>query len=199
VPRKIPFPTYRFHRGFGQAIVRIDGVDIYLGVHGTPESKAKYRDLVRKSTADRAKSDAERSVRFHVDLTVAELVARYLLHAETYYTKNGTATSQLTIVKLTADVLLDRHAYLEVRELGPLALMDCQDALVATGLSRNEVNRRVRIIRQMVRWGVSMQLVSPTILLGLEAVSGLRKGRTTAPDDTERDTSTVHDHLESAN
>jgi hypothetical protein len=132
--------------------------------------------------ADRAKADVERSVRCHVDLTIAELAARYLVHAETYYTKHGVATSQLTIVKLTLDVLPRRHAYLEVREFGPLALKGCQDAFVESGLSRGEVNRRVRIIRQVIRWGVSMELVSPMILVALETVPGLRKGRTPAPD-----------------
>ena len=80
---------------------------------------------------------------------VAELTSRYLLHAETYYTKNGTATSQLTIVKLTIGVLLDRYAHLEVREFGPLSLIACQEAFVATRLSRGEVNRRVW---QAPRW-----------------------------------------------
>jgi integrase len=182
VPRKVSLPTYRMHRGSGQAIARINGVDVYLGIHGSPESKAKFQELVRKSMADRAKVDAERGVRLYVDLTVAELASRYLLHAETYYTKRGSHTSQLAIIKLTIGVLLDRHAFLEVKDFGPLSLRGCQDAFVARGLSRNEVNRRVRIIRQIFRWGVSMELLSSTILLGLESVAGLRKGRTSAPD-----------------
>jgi integrase len=182
VPRKVAFPAYGLHRASGQAVVRIDGHDYYLGPYGSPESKAKYHELARKAMADRTKADVERSILLHVDITVAELASRYLLHAETYYTKNGKATSQLTIIKLTIGVLLDRYAYLEAREFGPLSLIACQEAFVSKGLSRGEVNRRVRLIRQIFQWGVSKQLVSPTILLGLQSVVGLRKGRTTAPD-----------------
>jgi hypothetical protein len=159
VPRKVAFPAYGLHRASGQAVVRIDGRDKYLGPHGSPESKAKYHELARKAMADRTKADVERSILLHVDITVAELASRYLLHVETYYTKNGKATSQLTIIRLTIGVLLDRHAYLEAREFGPLSLIACQEALVSEGLSRGEVNRRVRIIRQVFQWGFSQQLV----------------------------------------
>ena len=96
---------------------------------GSLEIKVENRELVRTSTADPAKADSERSAPCHVVLTVAELVARYLLHVEIYYTKNGSATSQLTIVKLTADVLPDRHTSLEVREFGTRSLMGLPGSL----------------------------------------------------------------------
>jgi hypothetical protein len=43
VPRKSQVPTYRLHKATGQAVVTIDGHDHYLGLHGSPESKAKYQ------------------------------------------------------------------------------------------------------------------------------------------------------------
>ena len=36
--RKNKLPSYRFHKGSGQAVVTLSGKDIYLGVHGTEES-----------------------------------------------------------------------------------------------------------------------------------------------------------------
>ncbi len=182
MPRKQQIPTYRLHRGSGQAVVRIKGRDQYIGVHGSPESKVKYQEIVRKAMSDLAKTEIERSVTLHVDITIAELAARYLTHAETYYTKNGIATSQLTIIKIVVGVLLSRHAHLVAAEFGPLALIGCRDHFVTQGLCRNEVNRRVRLIRQMFQWGVSMQLISPTVLAALQSVAGLRQGRTPAPD-----------------
>jgi hypothetical protein len=44
--------------------------------------------------ASRAKVVQARAVENHVDLTVAELVVKYLQFAGTYYVKNGKPTSQ---------------------------------------------------------------------------------------------------------
>ena len=39
-------PAYGLHKPSGQARVRIDGEDHYLGVYGTPESRDRYDDLI---------------------------------------------------------------------------------------------------------------------------------------------------------
>jgi integrase len=48
------------------------------------------------------------------------------------------------------------------------------------GLARTTINKHVGRIRLMFRWGVEMQLIPPHVLHGLEAVQGLRKGRSSA-------------------
>ena len=35
-------PAYRLHRASGQAVVTLNSADIYLGKHGTPESRRRY-------------------------------------------------------------------------------------------------------------------------------------------------------------
>jgi hypothetical protein len=35
-------PSYRRHRASGQAVVTINGQDVYLGPHGTAASKREY-------------------------------------------------------------------------------------------------------------------------------------------------------------
>ena len=47
-------PKYRLHKGSGQALVQYRGQRIYLGVHGSPESRRKYREFVAKLLADPA-------------------------------------------------------------------------------------------------------------------------------------------------
>jgi len=42
MPRRITVPIYRKHKVSGQAVVTIDGRDIYLGKHDTPESRERY-------------------------------------------------------------------------------------------------------------------------------------------------------------
>jgi hypothetical protein len=46
-------PKYRLHHPTGQAVVTIDQRDIYLGKHGTPESKAKYHRLLAERAGTR--------------------------------------------------------------------------------------------------------------------------------------------------
>ena len=36
-------PSYRLHKPTRRGVVRLNGRDIYLGAHGTPESKERYR------------------------------------------------------------------------------------------------------------------------------------------------------------
>ncbi len=39
-------PSYCLHKASGQAVVRIDATDHYLGKFGTPESRAEYDRLI---------------------------------------------------------------------------------------------------------------------------------------------------------
>lgn len=46
-------PSYRLHTPSGLAVVTIDGKDIYLGRHGTPESEEQYHRLIVEWLANR--------------------------------------------------------------------------------------------------------------------------------------------------
>lgn len=39
-------PKYRLHKGSGQALVQIDGDRIFLGRHGSAESKENYQRMI---------------------------------------------------------------------------------------------------------------------------------------------------------
>ena len=41
-------PAYLLHQATGQARVRINGKDIYLGPFGSPESKERYREVLQE-------------------------------------------------------------------------------------------------------------------------------------------------------
>lgn len=43
---KTKTPFYRLHKGSGQAVVTLYGKDIYLGIHGTEESRVEYRRVI---------------------------------------------------------------------------------------------------------------------------------------------------------
>ena len=46
MPKQIRRPAYQLHKATGQAKVRIDGRDFYLGLYGSPESRERYDELV---------------------------------------------------------------------------------------------------------------------------------------------------------
>ena len=41
MPRRTRTPSDHLHKPTGQSVVTLNGRDIYLGHHGTPESKAE--------------------------------------------------------------------------------------------------------------------------------------------------------------
>jgi integrase len=185
-------PLYRLHKASGRATVTIDGRDIYLGPHGSPESLALYDELVRAHLRQQAETDRKRRSDLiaaeleksagRVDWTVAELVLRYLPHVRGHYVKAGVQTSQVGLIEAALGVLVAKSGELDASRFGPLALKACRDEFVARGHTRNEANRRTRLIVQMFRWCTEQELVQETVWSALRSVKALQRGRTTAPD-----------------
>src|SRR5262249_57417136 len=92
MPRPKGIPAYGLHKPTGQARVRIDGKDVYLGPHGSEESRRKYEQIVRKMITDRAAQEVRARVEIASDLTISELVVGYTRHAKAYYVNDGPQT-----------------------------------------------------------------------------------------------------------
>jgi integrase len=63
-----------------------------------------------------------------------------------------------------------------------LALRALRDEMVRSGLCRNTVNARVNRARRLFKWGVGVELVPPSVYQALQAVPGLLRGRSEAPE-----------------
>jgi|DEB0MinimDraft_6_1074348.scaffolds.fasta_scaffold13629_3 integrase len=164
-------PAYQLHKATGQAKVRIDGRDHYLGKHDSPESKDAYRRVIREW---RAAQDGLVS-------TVGQIVDDFFDHAESYYRKGGKATSEIQSLRVALRFLepwSDESAF----DFGPRKLKKARDAMVSAGLYRESINQHIGRIRRMFRWAISEELVPSDVITALECVEGLRKGRTTAPE-----------------
>ena len=74
-------PTYRKHDASGQAIVTLNGYDIYLGPHGTRASRLKYDQVIAEWLANGRQYRPPGTG----DLTVVEVIARYLPFVDSYY------------------------------------------------------------------------------------------------------------------
>ena len=68
------------------------------------------------------------------------------------------------------------------KDFGPLALKTCREQFLEAGQSRQKINQNCGRIRRMFKWGVENELVPSGVLHALQAVTGLKRGRTTAPE-----------------
>jgi integrase len=76
MPKRPRFPLYpRKMHGSGQARIKIGGKDVYLGLHGSPESWVEYQRLL---TAWNAAGGAHFTDTSKVPLTVREVIDRFL-------------------------------------------------------------------------------------------------------------------------
>jgi len=86
------------------------------------------------------------------------------------------------MIRSALRVLRETHGPKTASSFGPLALKACQSDLVAKGLTRPGVNKRILLIRQFFRWASANEFIPPEIYHGLKSVDALRKDRTTAPE-----------------
>ena len=177
-------PSYCRHKASGQAVVHINGRQVYLGLFGTPESHEKYQRAIAEHLGNgNSHKVLELSARSRgAGLTVVELIAAYWEHAQSYYVKNGEPTSEQNRLRLALRPLKALYGTSPVTEFGPLALEAVRERMIDAGITRKRINQHVQRIRRMFEWGVSKELLPVEIFQALKALKGLRKGRTRAKE-----------------
>lgn len=174
--RTLRTPAYRHHKPSGQAVVTLDGRDFYLGRHGSPESRVQYDRLIVEWLS-RGRSLAPASSGGASDLTVSELIVRFIKHADSYYRKNGRPTKEPANLRLAVRPLKRLYGQTTVVEFGPQKLKAVRQAMIDDGLCRAEINRRVSKILRCFKWGVAEELLPASVHQALQALGGLRRGR----------------------
>jgi hypothetical protein len=136
MPRPVSKPAYFRHHPSGQARVRIDGRDHYLGPIDSPKSLARYDELVdtwlRARSVDRA------------TLTVDELALRFLAHAKTYYVKGGRPTAEVACVRAALRPLIRECGTVLAADFGPLKLKAVRESMIRAGAKRKSINKNVQ-------------------------------------------------------
>lgn len=179
--RRLKVPSYRHYRPKNLGVVRLHGRDIYLGEYGSPASWHKYHQLISAYLAGVANPAAVTSEAATESVRrVKELVLEYFRFAEEYYRKMGTETSELDCMRAAFRRLLKLYADLPVTDFSPLKLKLVREEFVRAGNCRSVVNRHVSRIRRLFRWGVEQEIVPPSVYQGLQAVAGLKRGRSAA-------------------
>jgi integrase len=170
--------------------------DVLLGKHGTPESLAEYARVIASWEASGRRLPTPSSQRR--DVTINELAAAFWEHADKHYRRaDGTTTSEVNEYRLALRPLRYLFGDLTASEIGPLALKAVRELMIdgyehpkygpQRGLARGVINQRIGRIRRVFKWGIENEMLLPTALLGLQAVRGLQRGRSTA-----RETEPVH-------
>lgn len=172
------FPQLRRHGPSGRAVVTVrvssgGRKDFYCGPFGSPESKAEHRRICAVLLDNGGVYPAGEK-----DTTVAECLLAYAEHAKTYYGPGGTFDSILRVLK-TVDKHFGKFA---VADFGPKALKTCQEKWVAAGITRKSVNKMTGTVKRAWRWMVAEEMIPADCFQRLQAVEGLRAGRTTAVD-----------------
>lgn len=178
----VRIPKYRLHKGSGQALVQINGERIYLGKHGTEQSKEKYRRIVAESLGNPQHSPPlpQRADQVGAVLSISGLILAYWKFVETYYQRDGEPTSELGCLRDALKPLRQLYGRTPAAKFGPRSLKTVRQAMIDADLSRGVINARVGRIKRLFKWGVAEELIPPGVYHGLEAVPGLRKGRTAA-------------------
>ena len=167
-------PKYSRHTS-GQARVRFNGKVIYLGEYGSPQSRDKYATVVANWLRENQVTHRDCP-----SLSVGKLALAYLDHCKSYYRKGGEQTSEFGLIHLALRQLVKLYRNEPASELSPKKLSAVRDQMISADWSRTTVNAGICRIRRMYRWAVSEELVSPTVLVGLQSVQGLKRGRSDA-------------------
>ncbi|MCH8881588.1 MAG: tyrosine-type recombinase/integrase [Planctomycetes bacterium] len=178
MPKTKRFPKYRLHKPSGQAVVDLNGESFYLGRHGTEHSKAKYDRLIAEWLANGRK--VPNRIEGEPERLICELIAAYWDHAQVYYRKNGRPTTEQSNIHVTLKRFNRLYGKTLVSEFGPLALKGFRQSLIDEDRTQTCIKRHVGHITRMFRWGVENEMVPGSVLQDLQAVAGLRKGRSAA-------------------
>ncbi|MDX1967562.1 MAG: tyrosine-type recombinase/integrase [Planctomycetaceae bacterium] len=181
----------------GRAFTKVRGRFISLGRAGTPESHQRYSEVLtahaRGQLDDIAKPKAAATA--PKCLTVNELIMQFVTREIPRFSA-GEAYAFRAAIK----VLRPMFGETPVNDFGPLRYRLVRDQMVsgdpATGRkpwARPTVNRQIKRIRQIFRWGVSWELVQPDVVTRLDSVRSLAIGETTAHDNPARKAASAAD------
>lgn len=182
-------PSYGLHKPSGQARLIVGGKSIYLGKHDSPESYEAYARWVTKLAAQPTPEPVQLAATVGLDdLTINELIVRYLRYADGYYRWKGERTREYSSMVEAVRPLRQLFGTTLVADFGPKSLLLVRQAFVDRGLVRRSINRHIGRIRRVFAWAVAEELIPGAISHALTTVKGLRYGRTEAPESTPTET-----------
>jgi integrase len=163
-------PAYVHHTPTGQARVRINGKDHYLGKHGTPESHERYDALIAELVIDVGSASCK---------TLTAVLAAWWPECKSRYYKGkgklGGAQNWRPIIRL----MREKHGDERAEDLGPKKLRQTlESAAEEQDWSLSYTKMQLTRVRTIYDWAVSEELIAVTAYQRLKSVK-LRHGRET--------------------
>jgi len=164
--------------GNHRAFVRLGNRKIFLGPYGSVASKQAYARAISEweSNGGHLPVDPER-------ITVAEVVSQFWRHAERYYVNpNGDTTNEIEMYRSCLPFITRLYGGTPASEFGPRRFRAARSAMVKAGWSRPYINKQAGRIKHVFKWAVSEELAPASVYHALMTVTGLKRGRTDAPE-----------------
>jgi integrase len=174
-------PSYRLHRSSGQACCTIAGKVVYLGTHGSRESKEAYARAMLEWAAVGTTIDSKGNS----EIEINELVAMFY---RSLMQENPKAEHHY---KYAMRLLKEHYGKTPAIEFGPLKLKALRHSLIGRSrawkrqrerkpLCRFYINHITQHVKGLFKWAVENEVLPERCYHGLRAVTGLKKGRTDA-------------------
>jgi len=168
-------PSYRRHSS-GQARVTLDGTDHLIGPYKSAASHEAYRRLIAEWFENRSRP--AKSAQY--PLSVNELILAYWKFATEYYGFNTCDRGDYYCLRDALRILKQLYGRVPARDFGPLALKACRREMLGKDWARTYINAQIDRIRRVFRWAAEEELLPASVYMNLKAVSGLRRGKSTA-------------------
>ena len=145
------------------------------GLHGSDESRAAFGRLQLEIATSPA------AVTCPGDVTVNEVLAAYIQHAERYYVRaDGKPTNEISEVLASLKPVRERYGDSPASAFGPRSLTAVRQHMIELGWCRGLINKRLDRVKRAMKWAVAEELIPAAVYDALRALPGLRRGRTDA-------------------
>ena len=185
-------PSYRHHKASGQAVVWIDGKDVYLGEYGSEESHERYRRILAE------RSEVRSAVRIieptsQSEITIRELTIAYKKHADQWYRKNGKPTTEAATVQIVLKRLNSIYGSTPASEFGSVRYQAYRQTYIDEGLTRKTINSYMFHVREIFNLAAKSERTPWEWYWRLKGIGNLIAGRSAAKETD--DILPVDDHI----
>ena len=151
-PQKTHVPKLCRH-ATGQAFVKVNGQQRYLGVHGDPATQERYDRFVAEWLQNGRRLPAAPEPP-QGPATVSVILAAYLRSIQGRYSR-----SEYHTIGAVAKILRRLFGSTNAEDFGPNNLRTCRAEMVRMEWSRSHINKQISRLRSIFRWAVSHELI----------------------------------------
>lgn len=163
-------PKMGCHRQTGQARVIYRGKHYYLGKFGSEEAAEAYKSFISKViNGEEFKAEV-------TSYTVAVAMVQYLEYCKGYYGEKEAGN-----VKTALRLMARKFGTVELANLGPSVVSDFIQGMANSGdYTRYRCNKVLAIWKRFYRWLAVKELIKPEKLAVMNAIPGIKLGRSAA-------------------